>query len=149
MWRIRREKDRSEGEVVAAASAFLNGTAAQHLRSGRGAVPAWAWLNLLAHGSALQVTNTACGLSHDLPRSTGARRWRHAIRFLANQMLEASGGRLEVLERIQRNALQPLEERMLRRDSGAPGTPEQMVAAALVAMACVPGPQGPQNRASS
>jgi hypothetical protein len=120
--------------VVAGAEAFLRGTSARHLRRRRNDVPGWAWLNALAHGDTFRIFEIASGCGPNRSWHAETRRWRQALVFIASQMVESSGGTPSSLGQIQMDVLQPLEERMMRDDPGAPRTPEQLVAAALSAM---------------
>jgi hypothetical protein len=72
-----------ERALVAECEAFFSGRSAQYLDNQNRPVPAWAWLNLLAHGSEEDIAAVAAGESEP-PRSTSATSvWRQALAFLA------------------------------------------------------------------
>ena len=61
MWRRR---DPAEAQVAAECESFLTGTYAETVGELGGTVPAWGWVNLLAHGSAAQLREATSVASH-------------------------------------------------------------------------------------
>lgn len=133
MWRPRAStKKAPDSGAVEAAAAYLNGTYARRLQGEHRAIPPWAWLNVLAHGTPAQVHEVAAGFSKDLPRGHKARQWRLAVRFLAMEVIQLSQlGDLSIPD-LQRLDLVPLEERLMAgREQPAPSTPSRLVGCAL------------------
>ena len=116
------------GDPVGAAlagecEAFLAGAYADHLVDQVQVVPAWAWLNLLAHGTEDQVREAAT--------TFGARGWPGARRCLAGELIDIVDSGLAPLDLLQRACLVPLELELAARPSAMRWSPAQLVAAVL------------------
>lgn len=93
----------------------------------RTAPPAWAWLNLLAHGSEEDIAAVAAGESEP-PRSTSATSvWRQALAFMAQELVNQATRQGRPLAELQRSTLVPLELEL-----AGPRAPTSMKPAALV-----------------
>jgi hypothetical protein len=82
--------------------AFLHGHYVEHCLSHGDAVPDWAWLNLLAHG-------TTDELQHDSQGGRAGDRWHQARALMADEILDHVARRRIPLEMLQRDVLVPLE----------------------------------------
>lgn len=82
--------------------AFLHGHYVEHCLSHGDAVPDWAWLNLLAHG-------TTDELRHDSQAGRSGDHWHQARAFVADEILDHVARRRIPLETFQRDVLVPLE----------------------------------------
>lgn len=131
----RQQAESPEKQTVDGASAFVTGSYARFLQRTEGQLPPWAWLNVLAHGTKMQILEVAVGRSKDLPRGRRYMAWRQAAQFVAIEMLDRSRFSSSALQAMQVEMLQPLEERMMRTCRSVPRTPAQLVAVALSAMA--------------
>lgn len=109
-------------EMVDDCEAFLLGSYEKHLESQSLPVPVWAWLNVLAHGSADEIRAAA-----DESRvTTGG--WRAARAYLAAELLVAET-RGQSLASLQRDVLVPLELQLAARPDVRSWAPPQWVAA--------------------
>ena len=86
-------------------------------------VPVWAWMNLLAHGTARQIGE--CVFRPDRPRRAG-RSWRVARSYLAFEVLDLTEVEFTLAE-LQSSVLIPLELEMAARPDVAGWTPRQWV----------------------
>lgn len=120
-------------ELSDESAAYLAGTYAETLGSRCRVVPAWAWTNLLAHGSAPQLRLQAQALDRGLLH---ARAWLAARAYLAAEIVERVD-RGASLTRLQREVLIPLELALVTRAEGAPArlTVTEWVAAVRKALA--------------
>lgn len=105
--------------LIVDAEAFLAGDFAGHLRSQDEIVPAWARLNNLAHGDLQSLRQARRAF---VPTSSAAldwteTTWRNAERVLANELLEFVENDPEVLSRVQRTVLVPLELELMRTEA--------------------------------
>jgi hypothetical protein len=105
--------------LIVDAEAFLAGDFVDHLRSQDEIVPGWARLNNLAHGdlqSLRQARRSFIATSSaalDWTETT----WRNAERVLANELLEFVENDPDVLTRVQRTVLVPLEFELMRAEA--------------------------------
>jgi hypothetical protein len=106
---------------------FLAGRYAQHLQSVGRTVPAWAWLNRLAHSSVADIRSLASGQGARQGDSVSA-----AVRFLAGELL-ARAGDADSLAALQRDVLVP-EELALANHWMEPLTAGQLVSRVLAAL---------------
>lgn len=115
--------------VVAECEAVLSGRYAEHLEDRQRRVPGWAWLNLLAHGTAedLQSANGRGG-----PAAT--QRWRDARAYLAGEVLGAVAPGGATLGNLQRDVLVPLELRLASPERTSVPTPGELVSCLLAAL---------------
>jgi len=109
--------------LAAECGAFLDGSYAEHLVDRVQIVPAWSWLNLLAHGTEAEIRDAA--------RSSTGRGWRGARRFLAGEVVDRIESGHGPLEELQRSALVPLELKLASLPSAARWGPGQLVVAVL------------------
>lgn len=98
-------------ELVAACEAFLAGRSAEHLAARRLRVPPWAWINLLAHGSADAIE---AARRTDVAVADATAPWRAARADLAREVLEAAAAAGTSLDDLQRRVLVPLEFELMR-----------------------------------
>lgn len=101
-WMHRLEARRAGAILINECEAFLTGRLAELWEQVGPSVPQWAWINLLAHGSADDLRSEM----FEVP--SGATCWSKARAFLAGEVLDAAaacGG----LEDLQRSLLVPME----------------------------------------
>jgi hypothetical protein len=96
------------GTIVVECEAFLEGTLAEYWDEKGMAVPPWAWLNLLAHGSENQIRASIASPSR--PRRA-SRSWRTARAYVAYALLTLVDAE-NTLADMQRSLLIPLEFQM-------------------------------------
>jgi hypothetical protein len=111
------------GTTALECEAFLNGSLAEYWDDKGADVPVWAWMNLLAHGTARQIGE--CVLRPYRPRR-GSRSWRVARSYLAYEVLDLTDLEFTLAE-LQRTVLIPLELEMAERDEVSDWTPRQWV----------------------
>lgn len=131
MWR--REGYPAGAELVAGCEAFLTGRYAEYLESRQRSVSAWAWMNLLAHGTDAELIS-ACrslGTAEGWGRPDGA--WREARSYLAGEVLDVVDEGSGPLCALQRRVLVPLEARLAADDSAGPN-PGWLVTAVVDAL---------------
>lgn len=121
-----------EARLVHECEAFLSGRLAEELEDRQQPVPAWAWMNMLAHGTPRQLRSMAYeGLGGAF---TTVDAWERGLCFLAREVLAMAEERGCTVEELQRRALVPLELEMTR-DVGwvetGPGLLVMRVVAAL------------------
>jgi hypothetical protein len=87
---------------VGAVDAFVQGHYVEHCLSLGEAVPEWAWLNLLAHGTAHELRH------HSQVGRTGDC-WHQARAFMADEIIDHVNRRKIPLETFQDDVLVPLE----------------------------------------
>lgn len=105
--RIRRTEPVETG-IAAECSAFLSGGYADYLVTFGRPVPVWAWVNLLAHGTAEMLRSNAETV--DIARMTHpSGDWNEACCYLAGEVLHAVDSGLVSLHRLQMETLIPLE----------------------------------------
>lgn len=112
--------------LAAECEAFLAGHYADHLVREVQIVPAWAWMNLIAHGTEDQIREAATTFV--------ARGWPGASRFLAGELIDLVESGLEPLDELQRSYLVPLELELASLPWTARWSPAQLVAAVLATL---------------
>ena len=117
------EQDAGYGTIARESEAFLLGSLVEYWDDRGIAVPVWAWMNLLAHGTARQVGE--CVFRPDKPRRVG-RSWRVARSYLAFEVLDLTDVEFTLAE-LQSSVLIPLELEMAARPDAAGWTPRQWV----------------------
>ena len=117
------EQDTGSGTIAVESEAFLSGSLVEYWDDNGIAVPVWAWMNLLAHGTARQIGE--CVLRPDAPRRVG-RSWRGARSYLAFEVLDLTDVDFTLAE-LQSSVLIPLELEMAARPDVAGWTPRQWV----------------------
>lgn len=98
-------------ELVRECEAYLLGHLAEHIEASGSRVPAWAWTNLLAHASAVELRAES---ARTWPKTVPNREWRQARSHLAAAVL-GRAGRTELAE-IQRDVLVPLESELATKE---------------------------------
>ncbi len=99
---------RQAAELTAGCEALVAGRAYEHIAATGREVPAWAWLNVLAHGTRRELADVRSGKRWEV--GLGCRReWRAALAFLANEILEKAGPDPAKLVALQSRVLVPLE----------------------------------------
>ncbi len=111
-------------EMVQDCEAFLLGRYVEQLEARCMEVPAWAWTNVLAHGTSDDLRSTADDCQAD-PEST--REWRAARAYVAAELLDTTS-RGRSLADTQRLLLVPLELRLAARSDVEQWTPQRWVA---------------------
>ena len=116
-------------ELVAECEAVLCGRYAEHLEERQRRVPAWAWVNLLAHGTAedLQTANALGGQAR-------TQRWRAARAYLAGEVLGTAEQGIATLGDLQRDVVVPLELQLASSERTSALTPSELVASVLAAL---------------
>jgi hypothetical protein len=92
-------------DLGAECEAYLTGRYVEALEEHSEAVPAWAWTNLLAHGTEEDLLAEAIA---DRTGTVASRRWRAARAYLAVELIEATD-RGASLSGLQKDVLVPLE----------------------------------------
>ena len=91
--------------LISDAEEFLSGGYENHLGRHNDPVPAWARLNVLAHGDLGSLRDIAEVVSNDWPEGL----WRTACRLLAQELLAVVRDDSAMLSRLQHATLIPLE----------------------------------------
>ena len=118
-----REHHTGCGTIALECERFLDGTLAEYWDEKGMNVPVWAWMNLLAHGSARQIGD--CIARPYRPRRS-SRSWRIARSYLAYEVLDVTD--LEyTLPELQSAVLIPLELEMSARPEACHWSPRQWV----------------------
>jgi hypothetical protein len=118
------------GTIAIECEAFLTGSLAEYWDDKGMEIPVWAYMNLLAHGTARQVGECLVGPN---PRGRADRSWRIARAYLAFEVLDLTDLEFTLAE-LQSSVLIPLELQMAASPDVAGWTPRQwvhMVEAAL------------------
>lgn len=92
-------------------AAFLAGNYLDYVRSTGRPVPAWAYLNRLAHGDADEIER----LGTRTPRSRDRTGWTDAIVFMASELVTVSRVSGVELAVLQAEVLQPIELHLAAR----------------------------------
>lgn len=121
-----RRKRPSTSNVADDCEAYLHGGYAERRRLRGEPVPVWAWVNLLAHGTADELAEAA--------RDGGVGPWSQARAFVAGELVDRAGIDGRSLEEFQSEVLVPLELRVLARPASARWQPDQLVAELLEAL---------------
>lgn len=118
--------DRHRANVMAAdCEAFLTGHLARHLEEAGQEVPAWAWMNLVAHGTGDDLlAERAVDPASYFP----AGKWHEASSLLAAEVLDMTSGDGSLGE-LQREVLVPLELELASRVEVTSWRPEQLALA--------------------
>lgn len=112
-------------ELVEDSEAFLLGRYAARVEQRSADVPAWAWTNLLAHGSEDDLRRAAVDARRGPAESRG---WRAARAFLAAEILRTIGPGGSLVE-LQRQVLAPLELELAGRPDIGWWSPQRWVVA--------------------
>ena len=125
-WNRRRSGDRSEAifrELVEDCEAFLAGRLVEFLERRKALVPAWAWTNLLAHGSVEQLSTVS--LEEHFRGGDEYREWREGRSYLATET--PAGARSFGPLLIVQKALVPLELTLAAHPESNMSSPTQWV----------------------
>ncbi|HLN05345.1 MAG TPA: hypothetical protein VK217_03635 [Acidimicrobiales bacterium] len=129
MWH--RDERRHNAELIGDCEAFLAGHVAERIEGRAAGVPAWAWTNLLAHGSERDLRSER---AVDRPRQvTSSDEWRAARSYLAAEVLNFASG-LGSLAELQRTVLVPLEQQFASLPEVGGWGPRQWVASVEAAL---------------
>jgi hypothetical protein len=116
-----------ERALVAECEAFFSGRSAQYLDNQNRPIPAWAWLNLLVHGSEGDIAVLAAGETEPIRPTSATSVWRQALAFLAQELLNQATRQGRPLAELQRSTLVPIDLEL-----AGPRAPTSMKPAALV-----------------
>ena len=107
-----RDRNACSAELIGDCEAFLAGHVAERIEGRAASVPAWAWTNLLAHGSEHDLRSERAVVR---PRQvTSDDEWRAARSYLAVEVLNLAA-EFGSLADLQRRVLVPLEQRLASR----------------------------------
>ena len=112
--------DPAETALVEECQAFLDGAYAEVANASEAPIPVWAWMNLLAHGTEVELRGAADALGE-------GDSWRQARAFLAGELLEVVGKGGVTLMHLQHEVLVPLELDVLDCRGSNRWTPAQLV----------------------
>ncbi len=147
MWTANWERDHTfdlrAAELVAGCEAFLRGRYHELLVATGRRVPAWAWLNVLAHGTLAELREVATGQRWGSAGSSCPRLWREALAFMASEVLDAAGDETG-LRSIQQSRLVPLELMLADQYGFGALTPARLAGAVMTALQ--PDPSSPHDR---
>lgn len=104
------EQGASSEELVATAEAYLAGRSRELLAARGDAVPAWAYLNTVAHAAPSRVRALSEIAPEALADDAG---WMATLIFLSEQMVVMADGHDDQIRRLQVECLVPLEDRLL------------------------------------
>jgi hypothetical protein len=104
-----RDLDAEGRELARECQAFLDGRLVDHLLDVGDDVPAWAWTNLLAHGTTDDLLSPTTTMPVDW--AIYLKPWLEARAYLAGEVLQATE-HAGPLRRVQRLALVPFELRL-------------------------------------
>jgi len=135
MWRLRRGHDNEHGTpteelLVQECTAYLVGRYAELVDGEGRRLPAWAWLNPLAHGSRNDLASLAAQPPHWQGEGGNAATWQRAVSYLAHEIWCVVHDEGVGLHDLQLRVLVPLELAMLS-DPAAVTTPSAFVGAVM------------------
>ncbi len=120
-------------QLVRECEAFLSGRLAEEMELTEQPVPAWAWLNMLAHGNIRQMRAMAGGA---LVRPiAGLEAWQRGLGFLAREVLAVLDEHRCSVEDLQRQVLVPLELEMTTDPGWVESSPGLLVMRVVTALA--------------
>ena len=122
-----------EWELVSECEMFLLGGYAQYLDRRDGIVPAWAWLNALAHGGLDAVANLASSSPSWQGLLAVTATWQKALSYLA-QEVRCVAEDAAALADLQASTLVPLELEWADGIGSEPTTPSDFVGAVMGAL---------------
>ncbi|HLI15763.1 MAG TPA: hypothetical protein VKV23_06905 [Acidimicrobiales bacterium] len=97
--------------LLAECDRFLDGSIAEVLSEADGSVPAWAWMNCLAHASR-QRLHALAERPADVADRPELWAWHRTVAFLAEEVLLTAERSATPVEALQRRVLVPLELRL-------------------------------------
>lgn len=107
--------------------AMLEGRGAEFHHDRGERVPAWAWINLLAHGTEADLRMVAS-------ERVASGDWQEARGYLAEELVCLIDAGLADLDRLQRDVLVPMELEAMREDTTSLARPPQIVVRVLAAL---------------
>lgn len=119
-------------DVATAAQAYITGRYRAYLEGREEAVPAWAWVNELAHGTRADLEKLAALR----PSSPGPKR---LVGDLAAGLTDLDDARLQ---RVQRERLEPLEVTLRERAAGPPTSEDELARTILAGLRGLAPPDG-------
>jgi hypothetical protein len=122
-------KETPDDDIATECQLFLTGRYAERLDASGRPLPAWVWLNELAHGSPDELSALAGGTT----ARPHPQVWASAITYLAGELLVLADGDTARLRALQSDVLVPLELRQMRYWF-EPLTPPQLVAKVSAAL---------------
>ncbi len=130
-----------ERVLVSESEAFLLGHYAQYLGLQHRPVPAWAWLNALAHGGEADISSLATSEPprRALPSDTTV--WQQALAFLAQELISQAARRGRPVADLQRSMLVPIELELAGRPAQSSIEPGTVVSRVLTVLAQHPTSQ--------
>jgi hypothetical protein len=117
--------------LVNECQAFLDGGIVEQFIRSEIEIPAWAWINLLAHGEESQLSNPPMP-RHDR-RGEDVTRWCDARAYLAHEVLRRAR-HVGSLRAVQRRVIVPLELMLAAEPSVCTWLPSQLVRTTLAAL---------------
>lgn len=90
---------------------YLSGSYADWLMRRHRSVPAWAWVNRLAHGTIDELDELRAGVFAPVATTTDVSLWHQVLTFLASEVLDRAVDHDELRE-LQRTVLVPVELRL-------------------------------------
>lgn len=103
-------------QLVNECEAFLSGTYAAYLQAQRMPVPAWAWINRLAHGTQADIERLAANDNGDTPEALTS--------CIAAHLIAVTHQRGISLDSLQHNNLIPLETLLVASEHAGAVPPE-------------------------
>lgn len=131
MWR--RDQGHEAAALLDECDAFLAGQYAEQLGARGEAVPVWAWVNLLAHGTEEELRRALHPAGSEL-LGDSSRAWLEARSYLAGEVLDAVATGYSSLHELQSELLVPLELALAAHDRLAWWGPGQLVATVRMAL---------------
>ncbi len=129
MWH--RDRNPRSAELIGDCEAFLVGHLAEQFEGRAASVPAWAWMNLLAHGSEHDLRSERAVVR--ARQLTSGDEWCAARSYLAVEVLNLAA-EFGPLADLQRSVLVPLEQRLASRPEVAGWRPRQWVGSVEAAL---------------
>ena len=126
--------DWRDSGVAEEVQAFVEGRLADHIRAQGDAIPAWAALNRLAHADHKTLVRLVEGEGLNQFPVRRSHPWAEQERFVAGHLLATSGATPEALDRIQQQALVPLELSLIERSRTERFSPERVLDAGMKAL---------------
>lgn len=129
----RQDSDRAQPTIADECEAFLAGRYAESSLDWSWPVPAWAWVNLLAHSSAEDLRAMAAGRP-PARISLPTRRWWEVVSDLAGRVLDEARRTAVAVPELQARALCALESWLLDNEPTAQISVERLNALVLASV---------------
>jgi hypothetical protein len=134
IWGWRRQKGPTHEDIGAECEAFLQGSYVGYLASLDRAIPSWAWLNTLAHGTAPEIEALGRGTSASDWRVARGTEWYPVVAFLASETLLVARTSGHSITEIQNAVLADIELGLAQEASARSLRPEELVEHTLAAL---------------